>query len=112
MNKPLTLRKVGNSRCPTVSDIARDLGLGEGDMVHAVRTPRGFGIAPYDADFEKAVESAHRFMGKYPSAMNTLVEQASSTIGLTKDMVPAFHRQSLACFGDQSLIVTTFSFRA
>lgn len=74
MNKPLVIRKVGNSLSLTISDIARDLGLGEGDKVYAVRTPRGYEITPYDANFEEAVESAREFMRKYPNAMKKLAE--------------------------------------
>lgn len=74
MNKPLTLRKVGNSLTLTVSDLAKDLGLGEGDKVYAVRTTRGFEITPYDADFDTAVEAARTFMRKYPNAMKKLAE--------------------------------------
>ena len=46
MNKPLVIRKVGNSLSLTISDLAKDLGLGEGDKVFAVRTPKGFEITP------------------------------------------------------------------
>jgi antitoxin MazE len=74
MNKPLILRKVGNSLTLTVSDLAKDLGLGEGDQVFAVRTPRGFEITPYDANFEKAMDVARNFMRKYPNAMKKLAE--------------------------------------
>ena len=74
MNKPLVIRKVGNSLSLTISDIARDLGLGEGDKVYAVRTPRGYEITPYDANFDKAVETAREFMRKYPNAMKKLAE--------------------------------------
>jgi len=74
MNKPLIIRKVGNSLSLTISDIAKDMGLGEGDKVYAVRTPRGFELTPYDANFEKAVESARSFMRKYPNAMKKLAE--------------------------------------
>jgi putative addiction module antidote len=74
MNKPLIIRKVGNSLTVTISDIAKDLGLGEGDKVFALRTPRGFELTPYDADFEKAVETARGFMRKYPNAMKKLAE--------------------------------------
>ncbi len=74
MNKPLIIRKVGNSLSLTISDIARDLGLGEGDKVYAVRTPRGYEITPYDANFDKAVEAARDFMRTYPNAMKKLVE--------------------------------------
>ena len=74
MTKPLIIRKVGNSLTLTVSDLAKDLGLGEGDQVFAVRTPRGFEITPYDANFDKAMEVARNFMRKYPNAMKKLAE--------------------------------------
>ncbi|MGH6854816.1 MAG: AbrB/MazE/SpoVT family DNA-binding domain-containing protein [Aestuariivirga sp.] len=74
MNKPLTIRKVGNSLSLTISDMAKDLGLGEGDKVYAVRTPRGFELTPYDASFDSAVETARQFMRKYPNAMKKLAE--------------------------------------
>jgi antitoxin MazE len=74
MNKPLIIRKVGNSLTVTVSDLAKELGLGEGDRVYAVRTPRGFEITPYDVNFDKAVETARQFMRKYPNAMKKLAE--------------------------------------
>ncbi|MFN0192350.1 MAG: AbrB/MazE/SpoVT family DNA-binding domain-containing protein [Aestuariivirga sp.] len=74
MNKPVIIRKVGNSLTLTISDLAKDLGLGEGDKVFAVRTPRGFEITPYDANFDQAVESARAFMRKYPNAMKKLAE--------------------------------------
>lgn len=74
MNKPLIIRKVGNSLSLTISDIAKDLGLGEGDKVYAVRTPRGYEISPYDANFDKAVDAAREFMRKYPNAMKKLAE--------------------------------------
>jgi putative addiction module antidote len=74
MNKPLTIRRVGNSLSVTVSDFAKELGLGEGDKLFAVRTTRGFELSPYDPDFEKAVESARDFMRKYPNAMKKLAE--------------------------------------
>jgi antitoxin MazE len=74
MNKPLIIRKVGNSLSLTISDIAKDMGLGEGDKVYAVRTPRGFELSPYDANFDKALETARDFMRKYPNAMKKLAE--------------------------------------
>jgi putative addiction module antidote len=74
MNKPLIIRKVGNSLAVTVSDLAKEMGLGEGDRVFAVRTPRGFELTPYDPDFDKAVEAARSFMKRYPSAMKKLAE--------------------------------------
>lgn len=46
-----------------------ELGLGEGDKAYAVRTPNGFELLPYDADFGKAAETARGFMRRYPKAM-------------------------------------------
>ncbi len=74
MNKPLIIRKVGNSLSLTISDLAKEMGLGEGDKVFAMRTPNGFELTPYDADFEKAVDAARGFMRKYPNAMKKLAE--------------------------------------
>ena len=74
MNKPFIIRKVGNSLSVTISDLAKDLGLGEGDKLFAVRTPRGFEITPYDANFDKAMDVARNFMRKYPNAMKKLAE--------------------------------------
>ena len=74
MNKPLIIRKVGNSLSITISDLAKDLSLGEGDKLFAVRTPRGFELTPYDANFDKALESARDFMRNFPNAMKKLAE--------------------------------------
>jgi antitoxin MazE len=74
MNRPFIIRKVGNSLSVTISDLAKDLGLGEGDKLFAVRTPRGFELTPYDANFDKALETARDFMRKYPNAMKKLAE--------------------------------------
>jgi hypothetical protein len=58
----------------TISGIAKEMGLREGDKVYAVRTPRGFELTPFDAGFDKAVETARGFMRKYPNAMKKLAE--------------------------------------
>ena len=74
MRKPLTIRKAGKSLRLTISEIAKELGLGEGDKLYAVRTGEGFELMPFDADFDKALEAARGFMGKYPNAMKKLGE--------------------------------------
>jgi putative addiction module antidote len=74
MNKPAYIRKVGNSLTLTVSDVAKELGLAEGDPVYIVRTPNGFEVTPFDATFDKAVDAARTFMRKYPNAMKKLAE--------------------------------------
>lgn len=74
MNKPVTIRKVGNSLTLTISEVAKELGLSEGDTVFLARTPNGFEVTPYDSNFDKAVEAARKFMRKYPNAMKKLAE--------------------------------------
>jgi putative addiction module antidote len=74
MYGPLIIRKVGNSLTVTISDIAKDLGLGEGDKLFAMRTPRGAEFTPYDGFFEKALDTARDFMREYPNAMKKLAE--------------------------------------
>ena len=74
MNKPLVIRKIGNSYGVTISDFVKEMGLGEGDKLYATRTPRGIELTPYDGDFETAVEAARAFMRKHPNAMKKLAE--------------------------------------
>ncbi len=74
MYGPLIIRKVGNSLTVTISDIAKDLGLGEGDKLFAMRTARDVELTPYDGFFEKALDTARDFMREYPNAMKKLAE--------------------------------------
>ncbi len=74
MYGPLIIRKVGNSLTVTISDIAKDLGLGEGDKLFAMRTARDVELTPYDGFFEKALDTARDFMREYPDAMKKLAE--------------------------------------
>jgi putative addiction module antidote len=74
MNNPVFIRKVGNSLALEVSEVAKELGLSEGDPVFIVRTPNGFEVTPYDANFDRAVDAARGFMRKYPNAMKKLAE--------------------------------------
>ncbi len=70
----LIIRKVGNSLTVTISDIAKDLGLGEGGKLFVMRTSRGVELTPYDGFFEKALDTARDFMRKHPNAMKKLAE--------------------------------------
>ncbi len=72
--KPIFIRKVGNSLIISISEIAKDLGLREGDAVSIVRTPKGFEVAPYDDKFDKAVHAVRKFMHKYLNALRKLAE--------------------------------------
>lgn len=72
MSKPIKIRKIGNSLDVTISDYAKEMGLGEGDQLYVVRTENGTELTPYDPDFAEAVEGARDFMKRYPNAMKTL----------------------------------------
>ena len=74
MYGPLIIRKVGNSLTVMISDIAKDLGLGEGRKLFAMRTPRGVELTPYYRVFEKALDTARDFMRKYLNVIKTLAE--------------------------------------
>ena len=74
MAKAVTVRKIGNSLGVTISEHIRDMGLGEGDRLFAVRTANGIELTPYDPDFAEAVEEARKFMRVYPNAMKALAE--------------------------------------
>ena len=70
----LIIRKVGNSLTVTISDIAKDLGLGDGGKLFAMRALRGVELTPYDGVFEKVLHTARDFMRKYLNAMKKLAE--------------------------------------
>lgn len=72
MNKPIVVRRIGNSLGVTLSDAFKDMGVAEGDQLYVIRTPTGIELTPYDPDFAEAVESAREFMRAYPNAMKTL----------------------------------------
>ncbi len=74
MTEPLIIRRVGNSLAIIVTDIAEEMGLGEGDQLLAVQTERGFELTPYNSGVEKAVAAARTFMDRYPKAMKKLAE--------------------------------------
>lgn len=72
MSKPVVIRRIGNSLGVTLSEAIKEMGLGEGDKLHVVRTPNGIELTPYDPEFDEALESAREFMRAYPNAMKKL----------------------------------------
>ena len=51
-----------------------DLGVAEGDLLYAVRTPNGIELTRFDPEFDEAVEAGKDFMRRYPNLMNKLAE--------------------------------------
>jgi putative addiction module antidote len=71
----LTVRKVGNSLGVTLpAEAARMLHVQEGDKVFLTEAPGGYRITPYDPDFEKTMNVAEGFMGRYKNALRKLAE--------------------------------------
>ncbi len=75
MTRPLKVRKWGGSCGVTLpKQVLDDLGVGEGDLVYAVRTPDGVELTRYDPEFEHALDAARDFMRRYPNHMKKLAE--------------------------------------
>ena len=74
MAKAVTIRKIGNSLGVTISDQIKEMGLGEGDRLFAIRTSNGIELTPFDPDFAEAMDEARKFMRDYPNAMKALAE--------------------------------------
>ncbi len=75
MTRPLKVRKWGGSCGVTLpKQVLDDLGVGEGDLLYAVRTPDGVELTRYDPEFEQALDAARDFMRRYPNLMKKLAE--------------------------------------
>ena len=75
MTRPLKIRKWGGSYGVTLPrQVLDDLGVSEGDLLYAVRTPNGIELTRFDPEFDQAVEAGKDFMRCYPNLMNKLAE--------------------------------------
>ncbi|MCH7929623.1 MAG: AbrB/MazE/SpoVT family DNA-binding domain-containing protein [Proteobacteria bacterium] len=75
MTRPLKVRKWGGSFGVTLpKQVLDDLGVGEGDLLYATRTPDGVELTRYDPDFEQALDAARDFMRRYPNLMKKLAQ--------------------------------------
>ena len=75
MTRPLKIRKWGGSYGVTLPrQVLDDLGVSEGDLLYAVRTPNGIELTRFDPEFDQAVEAGKDFMRRYPNSMNKLAE--------------------------------------
>ncbi len=75
MTRPLKVRKWGGSCGVTLpKQVLDDLGVGEGDLLYAVRTPDGVELTRYDPEYEQALDAARDFMRRYPNLMKKLAQ--------------------------------------
>jgi putative addiction module antidote len=75
MNRPLTVRKIGNSFGVILGKAALEqLGLEEGDKLFVVRTADGIRLTPYDPDFAEAVQAGRDYMRRHRNAMKELAK--------------------------------------
>jgi putative addiction module antidote len=75
MNKPLVVRKIGNSFGVILGKAALEqLGLEEGDKLFVVRTADGIRLTPYDPDFAEAVQAGRDYMRRHRNAMKELAK--------------------------------------
>ncbi len=75
MTRHLKIRKWGGSCGVTLpKQVLDDLGVGEGDLLYAVRTPDGVELTRYDPGYEQALDAAKDFMRRYPNLMKKFAE--------------------------------------
>ncbi len=75
MVRPVKVRKVGTSLGVVLpKEILTELGLGEGDELHAVRIPDGVLLTKHDPETQRVLEDARDFMHRHASTMKKLAE--------------------------------------
>lgn len=75
MADTLTIRRIGNSVGVIFGrDVVDRLGVKEGDVLFAVRTPNGIELTPYDPTFAEALEAGRDYMRRHRDAMRELAK--------------------------------------
>ena len=75
MTRPLKIRKWGGSYGITLPrQVLDDLGVTEGDLLYAVRTPNGVELTRYDPEFADVMEDADDYMRRHRNAMRELAK--------------------------------------
>ena len=75
MTGSVTVRKVGNSLGVLLPKPELDnLGVGEGDKLFVVRTPRGIRLTPFDPEFVKVMEETRGYMRRHRDALKELAK--------------------------------------
>ena len=71
----LKLTRVGNSTAVVLpKEVLQRLKLERGDTVYLTETPDGWRLTPYDPEFERQMEEAHRLMKKRRNALRALAK--------------------------------------
>ncbi len=75
MPKPLKIRRIGKSLGLVLPKaLLRELGVGEGDQICAVKASDGVLLTVHDPDTLKVLENARDFMRRHAGAMKKLAE--------------------------------------
>lgn len=72
----LKITPIGNSFGVILpKDVLTKLKVSGGDFVYLTETPDGFGVSPYDPDFEKDMERAKGIMKKRRNMLRELAKR-------------------------------------
>jgi putative addiction module antidote len=72
---PLKLTKIGNSTGVVLpKEALAQMNVGPGDTVFLTRTPDGYRLTPYSAEFEQQMASARKIMKKRRLALRELAK--------------------------------------
>ncbi len=75
MTKPLKIRRIGKSLGLVLPKaLLRELHVGEGDQLYAVKTSDGVLLTVHDSETLKVLENARDFMRRHAGAMKKLAE--------------------------------------
>ncbi len=75
MSKPLKIRKIGTSLGLVLpKELLAELGVGEGDELHAMRNTDGILLTAHDPETLGVLENTRDFMRRYAGAMKKLAE--------------------------------------
>lgn len=71
----ITIKKIGNSAGVILpKDLLNELGVGIGDALSVVKTPRGIELAASQPDFDEQMRVARQVMVKYRDALRELAK--------------------------------------
>jgi putative addiction module antidote len=75
MTEQVIVRKIGNSLGLILPRATLDeLKVGEGDVLHVVRTPDGVRLTPYDPNFGEALDATRDYMRRHRDALRELAK--------------------------------------
>ncbi|HEY2050307.1 MAG TPA: AbrB/MazE/SpoVT family DNA-binding domain-containing protein [Caulobacteraceae bacterium] len=71
----LKLTTVGSSTGVVIpKEMLARLNVSKGDTLHAVETPEGYLLTPYDPDFAEKMEKAENIMRRYRNTLHALAK--------------------------------------